>query len=397
MHLMSVTYAFVGHAPPETAAQASAYEDEAIALFADHGGELLSRVRRRPDQDASLPWEVHLFRFPSRQALAAYLADPRRHALLERYGEVFSSKQTIEVEVLTGDARPVRSDDHLAFYAEPGRHTTLSVEDTVSGGVREIVAAVQGLLIYDVVAEAFYGVELSPAQADTIHERDSARLLAAARAVDSRPLDQPRPPGARVGARCHAYSRLTVAFLRSNGVPARARCGFGSYFVPGLLEDHWVAEYWDEDARRWKMVDAQLDATWRSRIGFDGDPFDLTAEEFVTAGHAWQAWRTGTLDAGTCGLSAIREHGDHWIAGNLRLDLASLNKVEMLPWDVWGAGWEPGGAPTDDQLELFDGVAALTTDPDAGFQGLRTTYDSDDRLRMDGTVFNVGRGDFETV
>jgi hypothetical protein len=288
-------------------------------------------------------------------------------------------------------------DDDLAFYAEPGRHTTLSVDDAVSGGIREIVAAVQGLLIYDVVAEAFYGVELSPAQAETIHERDSARLLAAAREVDDSPLDHPRPPRSRVGARCHAYSRLTVAFLRANGVPARARCGFGSYFVPGLLEDHWVAEHWDEDAGRWKKVDAQLDATWQNRINFGGDPFDITEEEFVTAGHAWTAWRDGTLDADTCGLSAINEHGAHWIAGNLRLDLASLNKVEMLPWDVWGAGWEPGGAPTVEQLELFDGIAALTVDPDVGFQQLRTSYDSDDRLRMDGTVFNVGRGDFETV
>lgn len=135
------------------------------------------------------------------------------------------------------DARPV-GNDALAFYAEPGRHTALPVDDAVSGGIQEIVAAVQGLLIYDVVAEAFYGVELSPAEAEAIHERDSARLLAAARAVDARPLDHPRPAGARVGARCHAFSRLTVAFLRASAVPARARCGFGSYFVPGLLEDH---------------------------------------------------------------------------------------------------------------------------------------------------------------
>ena len=98
---MSITFAFVGYAPPETAEQASAYEDEAISLFADHGGELLSRVRRRPDQDPSLPWEVHLFRFPSHEAVAAYMADPRRQALLERYGDVFSSKQTIEVDVLS--------------------------------------------------------------------------------------------------------------------------------------------------------------------------------------------------------------------------------------------------------------------------------------------------------
>lgn len=285
----------------------------------------------------------------------------------------------------------------FAFYASPGRFTTLTDGDAVSGGIEQIVDVVQGLLVYDVVAQPFYGVELSQAQADAIHERDSAALLDLVRAVDGRPIVQARPPDARVGARCHAFSRLTVAFLRSVGVPARARCGFGSCFVPGMLEDHWVAEYWDADLDRWKMVDAQLDATWRSLIGFDGDPLDITGEEFVTAGHAWQAWRRGELDAGTCGLSSIDEHGAHWIAGNLRLDLASLNKVEMLPWDVWGAGWEPGEEPTDDLLVLFDGVAALTTEPDTQLSNLRRRYESSDLLRMNGSVFNVARGEFETV
>jgi len=132
-------------------------------------------------------------------------------------------------------------------------------------------------------------------------------------------------------------------------------------------------------------------------IGFAGDPFAITSTEFVTAGHAWQAWRRGDLDAGRCGLSAINEHGAFWIAGNLRLDLASLNKVEMLPWDVWGARWEPGEQPTDAQLELFDSVASLTVDPDTRFPEVRSRYEGDDALRMDGTVFNVARGQVETV
>ena len=158
-----------------------------------------------------------------------------------------------------------------------------------------------------------------------------------------------------------------------------------------------MAEYWNAADARWQMVDAQLDATWRKMIGFAGDAFAITATEFVTAGHAWQAWRRGELDAGRCGLSAINEHGAHWIAGNLRLDLASLNKVEMLPWDVWGASWEPGEQPTDAQLDLFDTVAELTVDPDARFGELRSRYETDDSLRMDGTVFNVARGQIETV
>jgi hypothetical protein len=163
------------------------------------------------------------------------------------------------------------------------------------------------------------------------------------------------------------------------------------------LEDHWVAEYWDATDGRWRMVDAQLDDVWRRMIHFEGDPTDITATQFVTAGHAWQAWRRGELDAGICGLSQLPEHGAHWIAGNLRLDFASLNKVEMLPWDVWGSGWEPGEQPTDEQLHLFDEIAELTVHADARFADLRARYDSDDRLRMDGTVFNVLHGRVETV
>jgi hypothetical protein len=285
----------------------------------------------------------------------------------------------------------------LDYYATPGRFTTIEDCDVASGDVRHVVELVQGLLIYDAVAQPFYGVQLTERQADAIHERDSAAVLAIAKSVDPRLLDQARPPENRVGARCHAFSRLTVAFLRAAGVPARARCGFGTYFRPGWFEDHWVAEYWNAPANRWLMADAQLDDVWRKLLNFTDDPLSISETQFVTAGHAWQAWRRGELDAGRCGLSAINEHGDFWIAGNLRLDLASLNKVEMLPWDVWGSHWEPGERPSAAQLELFDAVAELTVDPDRRFPELRTQYETDASLRMDGTVFNVLRGQEETV
>ena len=285
----------------------------------------------------------------------------------------------------------------LPFYSAPGRFTTLEEGEYASEDIHEVVEVVQGLLIYDVVAQPFYGVDLHPDQADTIHERDTGRLLAIARGFDGRPLDEARPPAKRVGARCHVFSRLTVAFLRAAGVPARARCGFGAYFRPGWFEDHWVAEYWNGPEGKWQMVDAQLDATWRRMLDFKGDPFEINPREFLTAGSAWQAWRRGELDSSRCGLSGIDEHGAYWIAGNLRLDLASLNKVEMLPWDVWGTRWGPGAQPTDHQLHLFDAVAELTKESDTRFEELRTRYETDESLHMDGTVFNVLRDRLETV
>ena len=71
--------------------------------------------------------------------------------------------------------------------------------------------------------------------------------------------------------------------------------------------------------------------------------------------------------------------------------MAALNNMEMLPWDVWGAMPEPGEPISDDSLALFDSLAALTADPDLPRPQLAEVYESDDRLRVPGTVFNAVR------
>jgi hypothetical protein len=289
------------------------------------------------------------------------------------------------------------------WFATPGPLTSLGPE-TVSlprhadprATVATAVEIVQGLLVYDLFSQHFYGVPLRPERAEDVHVRAVDELLARARALDPRPLHVARPPERRVTGRCRTFAALTVAVLRANGIPARARCGFGAYFRPGYFEDHWVAEYRHDVEQRWVMVDAQLDDAWVAGIGFDGDPLDVTADEFVTAGRAWTAWREGRADASRYGLSAVQEHGAFWIAGNLRLDVAALNKVEMLPWDVWGAAFGPDD-PIPDDLGPFDTLATISRDPDAELAALRARYDTDPRVRMPGTVTNVLRGCEETV
>jgi hypothetical protein len=45
-------------------------------------------------------------------------------------------------------------------------------------------------------------------------------------------------------------------------------------------------------------------------------------------------------------------------AGNPVRDVAALNNMEMLPWDVWSAMSGADAALKDDQLYLFDKLAA---------------------------------------
>ena len=246
------------------------------------------------------------------------------------------------------------------------------------------------MLIYDVVAKPMYGVDLLPEFTETIHVRHMREL------IETLGGCRPRPVGERAGARCRTYALLTVALLRSVGVPARARCGFGAYFIPGSFEDHWVGEYWHAREQRWVMVDAQIDEQWTAMISYTGNALDVQPDEFIVAGRAWTAWRNGETDAARYGLSSINEQGAFWIAGNLRLDFAALNKVEMLPWDVWGAGWAPD-QPIPEDLSRFDTMATLTADPDEHLAELQAMYQTDDAVRMTGTVFNVLRQRLETV
>jgi hypothetical protein len=86
-----------------------------------------------------------------------------------------------------------------------------------------------------------------------------------------------------------------------------------------------------------------------------------------------------------------------FIAGNVLRDLASLNRMEMLPWDVWGTMDMNDEALTDEKKALFDRVAALTLAGDDAFADVRAIYESDERLRVPPVVFNALRNAPEPI
>ena len=65
-------------------------------------------------------------------------------------------------------------------------------------------------------------------------------------------LAAPRTPAERQLSNCRDFSTLTVALLRHFGIPARARCGFATYFATDQVVDHWVVEYWNAEEQRWQ-------------------------------------------------------------------------------------------------------------------------------------------------
>jgi hypothetical protein len=243
-----------------------------------------------------------------------------------------------------------------------------------------------------------YRVTLSDEQRRDAHIRPLAETLTRIRALDARPLTIAREPAHRLPGVCRHFSVMLSAILREQGVPARARCGFGAYFTPGKFEDHWVCEYWNAGQARWILVDAQLDALQRKALHIDFDPLDVPRDRFIIAGDAWQMCRAGRAEPHRFGLSFIAGLNGLWfVAGNVLRDLAALNRMESLPWDVWGLMEMNDAGLSDEKKALLDRVAALTLAGDNTFSEMRAIYESDDRLRVPPVVFNAMRNVPETI
>ena len=247
-----------------------------------------------------------------------------------------------------------------ATYVAPGPHTELAPEQATA--VRALGLDPRGLcrlaqgLVRD-PGDAF-GTSLTPEQLADRNTRPVRTLLERLAERDPAPLDQPRLPDHRIVGTCRHVAVLATALLRAASVPARARCGFASYFVPDRWVDHWITELWSPGEARWIRVDAEI-----MDLGVVHDAFDLPPGAFLTGGEAWQAVRSGAADAMAFGVAGTEHWGPGEIRGNAIRDLAALQKIEVLPWDEWGemtASYEGAtGAAFDEAIDHLATACAI--------------------------------------
>jgi len=112
---------------------------------------------------------------------------------------------------------------------------------------------------------------------------------------------------------CRHFAMLPVAIMREKNIPARCRYGFATYLSPGFYESHWIVEYWDSG---WKMADVQA------------KNFNISANEFMNGGIAWQQVRKHNFDPELFGF-ADNTTGLYHVATGLIRDAGGLLKHEL--------------------------------------------------------------------
>jgi hypothetical protein len=228
-------------------------------------------------------------------------------------------------------------------------------------------------------------------RAAEIHTRYASALLGLLLERGEPSLARDRAPADRVVGCCRDATVLFVALARQKGFAARARVGFASYFTPGWMIDHVIAEVWDESAGRWRLIEPEMSAGWTPSVnGRQVDWLDVADDQFVTGPRAWQAVRSGADDPGRYVVAPELDvpvlRGLTYVAHNVIHDLAALNKTEMLLWDGWGVQLEQGPGPVSGAgAALLDEVSAATADPGVSPEVV-AAFAGRDGLRVPATV-----------
>lgn len=249
-------------------------------------------------------------------------------------------------------------------FADPGRYEGMltAIVDEVGTEPSALAGRARDLMVH-AFWQGAYGIQENRerTQAETnlrTMEEKLARIAEEEKSLGRREgAVDPLPPERKLVGNCRDFSLFFAALLRRAGVPARARCGFGMYFIPDHGEDHWVTERWDAESSRWIIGDPQLDAIMIERLKIGFDPMDLPDGAFLSGGEAWLACRSGD-DPDKYGIFGLK--GWDFIKGDFVRDVNALVGRELLPWDLWGMMERPYVLLGEADLAALDAAARAT-------------------------------------
>ena len=186
---------------------------------------------------------------------------------------------------------------------------------------------------------------------------------------------------------CRGEALLLVSILKAKGIPARVRSGFCEYLRhDGIYYDHWLAEYYSNEQKRWILVDA--DNQWGdSKIDFDLN--DIPSNKFLSGAEAYLSLRNNKIenqkilyasDPVTLGLAAA-------IRG-LFYDFNCLMNNEIIFLHMPKYILDKNFQLDESELKELDDLAILLKNPDENFEKINYIWNNNLKFRKNSGGLN---------
>lgn len=279
--------------------------------------------------------------------------------------------------------------DSLTFYkkqsiiTEPGEFAFLF--DCIPKDIGLIKSLVDGLILH-FWDGSIYDYQIPYKKLLDIETRYVSKMLKKIWDLDKSSLTNVRHFDKRIVGSCRDYATLFCSILRHKGIPARTRVAFSTFYFKEYNHDEIVLEYWNEDKKKWCIVDPRVNEFHirRKNLTVDFDLLDVPQDKLVVAGSAWQMVRANKACADSfCGGDHNKNKGLWYIRDRLIQDFAALNSVEMQLWDAWGLMLSDREIEANpEQLSYFDNIAQMNVEPDKNFNNIINQYVNDPNLRV---------------
>jgi len=256
--------------------------------------------------------------------------------------------------------------------------------------IPSIVKVVQNCLIHQHWAKQ-YGIEVNESNIFEVNIREVENKLKRLNQKGITNINEPISLNYRLIGICRDFTVLMTSLCRELNIPTRSRCGFADYFEEGKYIDHWVCEVWDENEKRWIMVDAQLDEYQSNTLEISFYPLDIKDHHFITADQAWLMCRDNHFDPNIFGI--FKWWGYDYLRCNLILDANSLVGMAMQPWDFWdGYKSLPIEEWTEDDYREMDKLARLISIIDQEPSKLIEFVESNDKIKVPDDLSKIVNG-----
>jgi sulfatase modifying factor 1 len=192
---------------------------------------------------------------------------------------------------------------------------------------------------------------------------------------DSSGLVKDRKPKDRLVLGCRDYSLLLASILKYRGIPARVRYGHVTYIIPGFHTSHVICEVWNENDKRWMLVDPGT-----NMIDFKREKFDFSND-------LWLKMQKEEIDPNLCGIPG-KYTGMVSIVAKVCHDLASILGTEYTVYQyapILEEAINNGKqlTMTSKQIETLNRISELMKSIDAGsIEKLQEIYNNTHQIQI---------------
>ncbi|MHC4191733.1 MAG: hypothetical protein ACYTBX_10105 [Planctomycetota bacterium] len=190
---------------------------------------------------------------------------------------------------------------------------------------------------------------------------------------DSSGLMKDRKPEDRLVLGCRHNAILLASILKYRGIPARVRYGHATYIIPGFHASHTICEAWNENDKRWMLVDPSMDMV------------DFSREKFDFSNDLWLKMQRREIDPNLYGIPR-RYTGLVSIVGKVSPDLASILGTEYTIYQyapILDYAFENDNQLTSEHIKTLNRISELMKSIDAeNLSKLKEIYNNTPEIQI---------------